>query len=166
MQAAVIHFNIINNSLQASLPHFSAVSCILLTAIFPVISPAIELHRNLILYAEKVSPLCWAMGSRKEEKKKKRRKKPPDLLCFPFQELRGWGKGKKKEVSLTLNTSGVLWSPSQPCKAERKTVPCTSESWPCLFCWETPTRGDRTQLWKGNLGQQSKLQSGGPRTGS
>lgn len=59
VQAAVIRFNIINNRLQASLGPFSASSCILLTACFPVISPAIELPKNLFLYAEKkASPLC------------------------------------------------------------------------------------------------------------
>lgn len=77
MRAAVIHFNIINNRLQASLPHCRAVSCISLTATFPLISPAVELPKNLIPYAEKVSSLCWATGSEGEKKKKKK-------TCYAF----------------------------------------------------------------------------------
>jgi len=88
MQAAVLHFNIINNRPQASLPHFSAVSCILLTVIFLVISPAIELPKNLILCAEKASPFCWGKNKR------------DDLFCFPSQEPRGWGQGGRRSVWL------------------------------------------------------------------
>lgn len=99
------------------------------------------MQEKLPRFAEQWEVVGGWREMREGKSKSKKSKKP----CYGFVSRRArWGKGKR-EVSLTLNTSGAA-EPLEPREAERKTQPCTSESWPCLFCWETPTRGDRTQL--------------------